>query len=285
MPKNKGRFFNNNLVMRKDSIFITLSVFIFLFIFKANPVNAISCPNVPLNGTYTVATSCTFDFSVNGVENGSLIVGDGVNSITLTINCGQTIVFNPGYSVIIKDKASIAICKGTSSGQLKKTYLWMIDADGDNYTPATTTQYYGDTSPISGARRRYLIATTREADCCDSSSSTYPGQSQWFTSTNTCGSWDYDCNLAIEKNPDTCQGYATYVYYNTFTCYSGDPSACLGTYLDSVYELKYYSSELDCGTQNYYFALENCYACLGSGCKLPSRAICFSLPSQVCSCH
>jgi hypothetical protein len=112
-----------------------------------------------------VATSCTFAYNVDGVDNGNLTIAGpetcAPSGCQLTINAGQTIVWNPGKSVYVN--GSIWINK--PGGQLKKTYLWMIDVDADNW-PATTTQYYGDSAPNYG-RRRYLMATTTVADCFD----------------------------------------------------------------------------------------------------------------------
>jgi uncharacterized protein (TIGR02145 family) len=126
-----------------------------------------ACANVPPGGDYTVSADCTFAYTVDGVDNGNLTIAAGY---TLTINAGQTVVWNPGKSVFIN--GAIAINKGTPGGQLKKTYLWMTDADSDNYS-ATTTQYYGgtaDTPPTgcSNCRRRNLMATTTATDCLDS---------------------------------------------------------------------------------------------------------------------
>jgi hypothetical protein len=136
-----------------------------------------ACPGVLPGGDYTVATSCTFAYNVDGVDNGNLIIAGpetcAPSGCQLTINAGQTIVWNPGKSVYVN--GSIWINK--PGGQLKKTYLWMIDADADNY-PANTAQYYGgtaDTPPAgcSNCKRRYLMATTTATDCLDSTSTKY----------------------------------------------------------------------------------------------------------------
>lgn len=102
-----------------------------------------ACLSVPASGNYTATTSCTFAGTVNGLESGNFTIN---SEVTLTINAGQTVVWNSGYSIIIN--GSIAINKGSPGGQLRKSYLWMVDADGDHYASSTaSSQYYGSSAP------------------------------------------------------------------------------------------------------------------------------------------
>ncbi|MCC6646802.1 MAG: hypothetical protein IT374_14660 [Polyangiaceae bacterium] len=64
-------------------------------------------------------------------------------------------------------------------------------------------------------------------DCCDSDANTFPGQSGWFSSANSCGSFDYDCDTkAVQR---TGQGSKCVGCW--FSCcfdagYEGTPPAC-----------------------------------------------------------
>jgi prepilin-type N-terminal cleavage/methylation domain-containing protein len=123
------------------------------------------------------------DGGVNGVEQGDLNVDGGK---TLTIGAGATLVFNPGKSIKMSGGGSIAITKSGAGGQIKKSYIWLTDADSDGYS-ATSTQYVGDTAPVANARRRYLM-TASSLDYNDSSTSTYPGTGCTVGISSTCAS-------------------------------------------------------------------------------------------------
>jgi len=57
-----------------------------------------------------------------------------------------------------------------------------VDEDGDRYAPSSGTKKCQANSQIAGT------------DCCDADSRAYPGESTYYSSTNNCGSWDYDCS-------------------------------------------------------------------------------------------
>ncbi len=62
-------------------------------------------------------------------------------------------------------------------------------------------------------------------DCCDSDNRAYPGESTYYSSTNNCGSWDYDCSGTINKSnctydTATLSGSSTPCYW-TSTCLAG----------------------------------------------------------------
>ena len=132
-----------------------------------------SCPTPTDGQDYTVATSCIFFWSVNGVEKGNIIIPEGV---TLTIGGGsvgkqQTIVFNPGYSITID--GSIALNKTPGyEGQIRKAYIWVGDSDSDTFY-----NYYIHTDPtnppMSGAVRRYTLSSLDSPDCNDENAYVY----------------------------------------------------------------------------------------------------------------
>lgn len=81
-------------------------------------------------GTFTIAESCGFKGTVNGISGlGDLVLSPGV---TLTVNAGQTIAWPSGGKITIPAGTSIAI-NSTAGTQLKQTNLWAVDNDGDGY--------------------------------------------------------------------------------------------------------------------------------------------------------
>jgi hypothetical protein len=163
-----------------------------------------ACPGVPLGGDYTVATSCTFAYNVDGVDNGNLTIAGpetcAPSGCQLTINAGQTIVWNPGKSVYVN--GSIWINKGTPGGQLKKGYICAVDSDSDGYyskfdfsSVSSCTSTFGGSSK----RRSELASWPSSFDCDDSTSTKYQnltcytdadgdGYGAGTASTQCCGS-------------------------------------------------------------------------------------------------
>ncbi len=161
-------FKNGKIKMFRSSLllsFLVVSGFL-----SAGAANA-ACTSVPISGEYSLESSCTFSGTVNGVENGNIVVAEGT---TLTINASQTLVWNPGYSVVIN--GTIAINK--SGGQLRKAYIWMYDADSDDY-PSTAGPVAAYTQPENGKRRaeftNFTVITDIAYDYNDSDSNVYPG--------------------------------------------------------------------------------------------------------------
>jgi len=65
---------------------------------------------------------------------------------------------------------------------------WYCDEDNDGYYSKTASQ-----NCPSG---RYQAS--QGTDCCDSDSNTNPSQTNYFTSADNCGGWDYNCNGSVE---------------------------------------------------------------------------------------
>ena len=157
----------------------------------------------PKGGDWTLDGSCSIS-GVNGVDNGNFTVDGGH---TLTIQAGAIFAWNPGKSISIVN-GSIAIAAG---GQLKQTYLWMTDADGDGYAP-DTIQYAQDAAPPDG-RRRHLL--TLGIDCCDNDAKSRPGAT-YQRVRNACNSWDWNCDGRITKR--NC--------YEAISCYKSGDRCC-----------------------------------------------------------
>jgi len=69
--------------------------------------------------------------------------------------------------------------------------VYYYDNDGDGYG---TSQW----KCMCSTSGKYTALSS--GDCCDSDPSARPGQSTYFTSTNGCGTWDYDCNSSADKH-------------------------------------------------------------------------------------
>jgi len=60
------------------------------------------------------------------------------------------------------------------------------DGDGDNYGLDPSKCFCPSNTPSGWT-------ADQGGDCCDIDASAKPGQGDWYTSANNCGSWDYDC--------------------------------------------------------------------------------------------
>ncbi len=106
---------------------------------------------------------------------------------------------------------------------------WYLDADGDGYGDPDTAicasiQPEGSYVNVGG-------------DCCDASLLTHPGQATFYATANECGSFDYDCNGADERQSvqvGACTGGASCSGTSGFL---GGPPLCgyPGTWLNSCY--------------------------------------------------
>jgi len=67
------------------------------------------------------------------------------------------------------------------------------DLDGDGYGGASALHLC---EPSGAAPPPQYV--TVGGDCCDSDATAYPGETAYFSSPDGCGSWDFDCNGAIE---------------------------------------------------------------------------------------
>jgi hypothetical protein len=192
---------------KKSQIFFLFSsLFFFTFLLKGEILaQQNACPTTT-GSTLTITQSCAFTASVDGVDNGTLIIQAANPPISLTLNANQTIV----YGTLQKNNATIIINKNGSA--LKKGYLYyqiqtpgVKDADEDGFMyPSTstlsTTKYYSFT-PTLGASGyvRVSLASTTKADCYDQNAEARPGQTEYFTVHRGDGSFDYNCNGQEEK--------------------------------------------------------------------------------------
>ncbi len=123
----------------------------------------------------------------------------------------------------------------TSGTECLSGYCY-VDNDGDRYAPASGTKKCQLNSQLSGT------------DCCDSDSRAYPGESTYYSSTNNCGSWDYNCSGSIEKSD--CTGGCTIDLTNKKTGYNNRTcSPPSGSYAQDCYTT---NCSYSCGTTFSY---------------------------------
>jgi hypothetical protein len=68
-----------------------------------------------------------------------------------------------------------------------------VDRDGDGFGGSATLQLC---APVGAAAPTGYV--TASGDCCDSDPSANPGQTNWFTTEDACGSWDFNCDEKVE---------------------------------------------------------------------------------------
>lgn len=142
--------------MNKKIFFVTgLCV---LFLVTPTDVSAVVC-NTGKQDT-VITTSCSFEKTTDGVDNGNLTVGQNA---TLTIPSGQTMIWNPGKSITIQDGSSIVMI---GTGKIQQQYLWCIDADVDGYCENPSSFIAQNTQPPNGRRLSAMLSLTI-TDCDD----------------------------------------------------------------------------------------------------------------------
>jgi len=149
-------------------------------------------PNKATNGKYTQGdVPCTLS-TIAGVEDGDFEMG--LNS-SITLENGASLVYNNNYKILLSNNGTINLSVSNPSGGLKKGYLWAWDEDGDGYSIGVNRTFStsGTTAPSAEYKRQKNLTST-EIDCNDESNSVYPGQTQYFDTADSRGSFDYNCN-------------------------------------------------------------------------------------------
>ncbi len=192
------------------------------------------CSGIPQGGDGSLTANCTVS-SVDGVDNGNLT---SMNGYTLTINSTGVFVFNPGK--YIKTNGTIAIANGgkivqgylfyddadrdgyapntvqsyslnpSVAGKVRRYAalgtsdcddsdptrwrLRYLDQDNDSYCPNSNLYCVGN-------HVGYRDSCTGFNDCYDLNRNAKPGQTNYFTVHRGDGSFDYDCDGIITRNP------------------------------------------------------------------------------------
>lgn len=199
--------------MRKD-IVSKIAVFVLTIValvaYSDTPVLAYCSPSP--GGDLTITSSCSFQNTVDGVDNGNLTINNGA---TLTINAGQSIVRNSGKSITIQTGGSIAL---NTTGSIPQTNLWTQDVDGDGWSVLFNTQLAQDSSPGAGYTRRYLMIGSALGDGRD-------GTIAFAASTNI--SLINHLGRSCADGGDAVSYNATALSSNTATLSSTPSSGCL----------------------------------------------------------
>ncbi|TSC60175.1 MAG: hypothetical protein LiPW15_53 [Parcubacteria group bacterium LiPW_15] len=149
--------------------------------------------------------TCSFS-DVDGADNGNLTIN---TSQTVTLQNGATLAFNSGRTLTVN--GAIAIAAGA---QITQTNLWLMDIDGDLYTPSLTLAAAATAPANSGrAYTRY----TSPLDCYDLNSSAFPDSSTWSDRDRGDYSFDFNCDgndtPALESDGISYQNCRTTIQY------------------------------------------------------------------------
>jgi len=163
---------------------------------------------IPPGGDWTLSYNCTIT-SPDGVDNGNVTI----STYTLTLN--SNFVFNPGKTITI-NSGSIVVGSG---GIIQKAYIYLQDADSDNYIPQSSyTQYTNSNSTWSSPyRRRYLFSSINYGDCDDSNPSVNAA-SWYYIDRDGDGYGDYSSGISSCTQPS---GYVA----NNGDCYDYNANA------------------------------------------------------------
>jgi hypothetical protein len=153
------------------------------------------------------ASQCTSGNCSNGLccASGMTACAGGCVSLSSSnANCGScgrscaTGSSCSGGSCYLADGQACTTGSQCLSGVCSTFYL---DGDGDGYGAGTGVMQCGTVVPGGYANKA--------GDCCDGDSNAHPGQASYFTSADTCGSFDYNCDGTEKPKsngpaPDTC---------------------------------------------------------------------------------
>ncbi|MBI4397259.1 MAG: hypothetical protein HY548_09200 [Elusimicrobia bacterium] len=126
------------------------------------------------------------------------------------------------------------------------------DADGDGYgNPGDS-----ESQCCSSCKAGWV---SNNSDCCDSDSNAKPGQANYYTAQNACGSWDYNCSGSVDKYypndiPTSCWGTCP----SDCNTYTDPPPDCNVEFIDQSY---CYCDPFDniCLTDNYGYVTQSCH--------------------------
>jgi len=136
----------------------------------------------------------------DAADSACLCAGDAAHPIALSDDCDDTdATIYPGAVETCNGRDDN--CNGQTDEEGADGCLkYYLDEDQDGYGVTSDTDFHCicKGQPLPGK-----YTTTRDGDCCDKDSRAHPNQWSYFTSTNLCGTWDYDCNGYEDKEyPD-----------------------------------------------------------------------------------
>lgn len=184
-------------------------------------VYAVNCASVPISGSYTVSSSCSFTDMTDGIDAGTGTTNTAVLSVatsqTLTVLSGQQVAVG---SINLKGGGSIVLI-GTGSIKLG-TPIWLTDYDVDG-VPGSTTQILQSTQPANSFRRN-VFSSISTADACD-------GSVGYMSDGNDCSMSSQCCSTYCQPGSYMCWMPLGYGWSCTNLCtayISGGPYATQG---------------------------------------------------------
>lgn len=144
------------------------------------------------------------------------------------------------------------------------------NADGDNYF----SEAAGHTGICQSTSKPYT-------DCCDSDNLAYPGEGTYYSSTNNCGSWDYDCSGTTNKYDCTVRSVNA---SDSGPCYLR--TACTSTVTRYRVCTTNSATTLNCGQTGYYYSCSS-YSCYTTptACQTSSSHTTYSRTSSARNCR
>ena len=132
-------------------------------------------------------------------------------------------------AIVVFDIDKWSECYKVDSGSTNRVVLYSAPGGFkcgyvDNYTGSSIFVPTKSEAEWSSFANNSPINT----DGCTGDSNSYPYQTSWFTSTNNCGSFDYNCDGTAQKEYSTATGDRIFVICNPL-----DPSHCDEGYVES----------------------------------------------------
>ncbi|NMA48547.1 MAG: hypothetical protein GX947_02055 [Tissierellia bacterium] len=220
--------------------------------------------------TITTTTTTTATTTISSSTTITTITTTTTTTVTTTTTTTKpTTTTTKATTTTTKKKANGSTC---SSGSECVSGYCYVDNDGDRYAPSSGTKKCQASSQLSGT------------DCCDSDSRAKPGQTSYYTTTNNCGSWDYDCNGSTTKSTN-CDKYSA-EEGNARRCYAlASCSSGSETWRGSC-SLTLLAAKANCGesfSTDSCTSKSPCYYESGDDCK-SGTAYKKATVSKTCSC-
>ncbi|HEY5957005.1 MAG TPA: hypothetical protein VIV60_10650 [Polyangiaceae bacterium] len=126
----------------------------------------------------------------------------------LTLGCAAEPSGNEDTAVAESSEAvTAASAESASVSSVYACRYYYRDADGDTYGAGSNRRY-----SCTGAPAGYVA---RAGDCCDSDSNAHTGQTNYYSSLDACGSFDYDCDGQATQQSNGPTG----CFEGTINCY------------------------------------------------------------------
>ena len=181
---------------------------------KLSPDAAVGNPGKPIAAGCAANSECASGFCVDAVccntacdgqcsicnPPGALgyctgqISGDDTTSSQTCTGAHTCSIAIPVLNLVACRLKDLQVCKVNLDCASLNCVAFYVDHDGDGYgETAKTIQFceeQGAAPPVG-----YVA---QGGDCCDSDANAYPGETKYFTSADSCGSWDYNCDGLIQ---------------------------------------------------------------------------------------